>query len=137
MRPKLPHRTGLLDTSVFVAIEQGRELDFGSLPTEQYVSTITRGELVAGIHATKDSHVRADRLATMEALAGLTMLTIDSAAASHWGRLRHAITAAGKRPNVNDLWIASIALAHDLPVITQDRDFELLSDLGGPPIIYV
>lgn len=136
MTARLPHPRGLLDTSIFVAIEQGRDLDFGVLPVEQYVSTITRGELVAGIHAASDSNVRAERLATIEALAGLTMLTVDLAAASHWGRLRHAITVAGKRPNVNDLWIASIALANELPVVTQDRDFELLRDLGGPEIIF-
>lgn len=128
---------GLLDTSVFIAVEQHRELDHGRLPLEQYVSVITRGELYAGVHAAQTSEVRAVRLATLEALAGLTTLTVDTAAAAHWGRLRQAVTAAGRRANVNDLWIAAIALAHDLPVITQDDDFDILHELGGPAVIKV
>lgn len=39
--------------------------------------------------------------------------------------------------NVNDLWIAAIAKAHALPVVTQDADFEAIRDLGGPTVILV
>lgn len=128
---------GLLDTSVFIAFEQGRGVDLAKLPEHQFVSTITHGELYAGVHAARSSDVRAVRLATIEALTGLVTLPADTAAAAHWGRLRHAINAAHRRANVNDLWIASIALARHLPVVTQDHDFDFLNDLGGPQIIHV
>ncbi|MHB1172089.1 MAG: PIN domain-containing protein [Lacisediminihabitans sp.] len=127
----------MLDTSVFIAIEQGRRLDFSKLPQEQFVSSITHGELYAGIHAARSSEVRAVRLATIESLTGLVTLPADTAAATHWGRLRQAVSAAHRKANVNDLWIASIALAHRLPVVTQDSDFDVLADLGGPRIIHV
>lgn len=39
--------------------------------------------------------------------------------------------------NVNDLWIASIAPANDLPVVTQDADFEPLAELGALSVISV
>lgn len=133
----LPIRRGLLDTSVFIALEQHREIDIPRLPLEQFVSSITRGELLAGVHAASTADVRSVRLATIEALAGFSTLSADSAAATHWAKLRHAVVAAGRRPNVNDLWIAAVALAHDMPVITQDDDFNILSDLGGPEIIMV
>jgi predicted nucleic acid-binding protein len=29
----------------------------------------------------------------------------------------------GKRPKIMDTWIAATALAHDLPIYTQDDDF--------------
>jgi predicted nucleic acid-binding protein len=133
----LPITQGLLDTSVFIAVEQHRELDYGALPLEQFVSSITRGELYAGVHAAHSSEVRATRMATIEALTTLTTLDADAAAAAHWGRLRQAISETGRRVNVNDLWIAAIALAHRLPVVTQDHDFDVFADLGGPRVIHV
>ncbi|WP_291473578.1 hypothetical protein [Corynebacterium sp.] len=42
---------------------------------------------------------------------------------------------AGRRINVNDLWIASIAAANGLPVYTQDRDFDPLAELGELEVI--
>lgn len=137
MTAVLPHRQGLLDTSIFIALEQDRDLDYGSLPLEQFVSVITRGELLAGVHAAQSPEVRAIRLSTIEALAGLSMLSVDPAAATRWGELRHAVAAAGRRPNVNDLWIAAIALANRLPVVTQDNDFDVLAGLFGLSVIKV
>jgi len=137
MTAALPVRQGLLDTSVFIAVEQHRDLDHGALPLEQYVSVITRGELYAGVHAAQASDVRAVRLSTLDSIAGLVTLQVDGDAAAHWGRLRQAVSAAGRQANVNDLWIAAIALTHDLPVITQDDDFDLIHELGGPAVIKV
>ena len=39
--------------------------------------------------------------------------------------------------NVNDLWIAAVAAANDLPVVTQDSDFDALEAIGGPTVIRV
>jgi predicted nucleic acid-binding protein len=38
---------------------------------------------------------------------------------------------------VNDLWIASIASAHDLAAVTQDDDFDVLADLELAPVIKI
>lgn len=32
----------------------------------------------------------------------------------------------GNRPKIMDTWIAATAVAHDLPVYTQDEDFEAI-----------
>jgi len=37
--------------------------------------------------------------------------------------------------NVNDAWIAAIALAHDLPVVTQDDDFDALAKFPDLKVI--
>ncbi len=137
MKPSLPLKKGLLDTSVFIALEQDRELDYASLPLEQFVSAITRGELLAGVHAAQSADVRAIRLSTIESLAGFSTLSADSAAATQWAELRHAVAMAGRRANVNDLWIAGIALANQLPVITQDNDFDVLADLCDLTVVKV
>lgn len=128
---------GLLDTSVIIAIESGRPVDYGAFPLQHSVCSISIGELHLGIHTAPDAETRSIRIGTLEAMAGLNLLSVDSAAAAHWGRLRFRLKEAGRRINVNDLWIASVALAHNLPVITQDEDFGVLVGLGGPTVVMV
>jgi predicted nucleic acid-binding protein len=128
---------GLLDTSVFIGLESGRRLDGSALPEESFVSVITRAELQAGVLAATDSETRARRLATLDAIGSLELLPVDATTASHWARLRVKLAEHKRRVNVNDLWIASIALANDLPVVTQDADFEPLAALGALSVIAV
>ncbi|WP_402376089.1 type II toxin-antitoxin system VapC family toxin [Isoptericola rhizosphaerae] len=128
---------GLLDTSVFIASESGRRLDGTALPEESFVSVITRAELQAGVLAAKSSETRARRLTTLDAISPLALLPVDAAAASHWARLRVRLAESGRRINVNDLWIASIALANDLPVVTQDDDFSPLAELDALRVVRV
>lgn len=120
---------GLLDTSVFIALE-GRDLDFGSLPDESAVSVVTYAELSAGVLAARDLSTRARRLATLATVAEMNPLPIDVAVAENWSRLRVVLAGARRRINVNDLWIAATALALAVPVVTQDADFDVLSDLS-------
>lgn len=128
---------GLLDTSVLIAAESGRALDESALPEKLAVSVITIAELHAGIYAAPDTETRASRLATLDSISGLIALPVDEAAAHEWARLRFRLAESKRRINVNDLWIASIALANGLPVVTQDNDFEALDGLGGPTVIRV
>lgn len=127
---------GLLDTSVFIARE-GRALDLARLPDEVAVSVITYGELRAGVLAAVDLAVRSRRLTTLQAVADLNPLPIDAAVADAWAELRLRIAGSRRRLNVNDIWIAATALAHGVPVVSQDADFDALVDLGGPPVIRV
>ena len=128
---------GLADTSVFIAAESGRPLRFESLPDELRVSVITVAELEAGVLAAQSIAARAARLRTLERAMALEPLTVDAAAASAWARLRVELHGAGRRVNVNDLWIAAVAIANDLPVVTQDDDFAVLAELGLLTVISV
>lgn len=128
---------GLLDTSIFIAAESGRALDAEALPDESFVCVVTVAELEAGVLAASDTEIRHRRLMTARAVSGLHPLPIDTAAASQWARLRVLLHEAGRRANVNDLWIASVALAHDLPVVTQDDDFDVLGELGLVGVVRV
>lgn len=128
---------GLLDTSVFIASETGRVLRTDDLPAESSVCVVTVAELQAGVLAARDTGIRARRLATLEAVSGLEPLPVDVAAARHWARLRVRLAEEGLRVNVNDLWIAAVAAANDLPVVSQDADFDALEAIGGPAVIRV
>jgi hypothetical protein len=39
--------------------------------------------------------------------------------------------------NVNDTWIAATALAHDVPVVTQDTDYAALAEISDLRVIPV
>ena len=128
---------GLLDTSVLIATEAGRLLDTDALPDELFISVVTVAELQAGVLAASDTATRARRLATLDSVAGLEALPIDVVAAGHWATLRVRLAEEGRRVNVNDLWIAAVAAANDLPIVTQDSDYDPLAAIGGPPVIRV
>ena len=126
---------GLLDTSVFIATETGRQLDESLIPAEVATTVITLAELTAGVLAAKPSDTRAQRLATLESVADMEMLPVDEEAARMWARLRIQLAETGRRVRINDLWIAAIAASRALPVITQDDDFAAIDGAGGLTVI--
>lgn len=126
-----------MDTSVFIALESNRSIDATLLPDESLICPITLAELQAGVLAAADLETRARRMATLQSISDIELLTIDSSVASEWARLRVYLAQIGRRINVNDLWIAATAAAHQLPIVTQDDDFDLLSGVGGFEVIRV
>jgi predicted nucleic acid-binding protein len=128
---------GLLDTSVFIARETGRALDEPLLPRELAVSAVTVAELHVGVLAAGDLDTRARRMATLEVVSDIELLVVDESVAVSWALLRMHLAEAGRRLNVNDLWIAATALAHSIPVVTQDEDFDPVDGVGGLEIVRV
>jgi hypothetical protein len=128
---------GLLDTSVFIANETGRELDEARMPAEVAASVVTLAELHAGVLAAKDTETRARRMATLDALSDAEILPVDEDAARTWARLRIHLAETGRRVRINDLWIAAIAASRGLPVVTQDDDFDAVDGAAGLSVIKV
>lgn len=128
---------GILDTSVFIANESGRQLETSSIPEELAMTVVTLAELNAGVLAARTTEIRARRLRTLDAVAEMTALPVDEEAAQMWALLRVHLAEAGRRVRVNDLWIAAIAAAKHLPVVTQDGDFDVLEGVAGLAIIHV
>ena len=127
---------GLLDTSVFIARE-GRGLDPDLLPDELAVSVITYAELRAGVLVATDVAARSRRLTTLQLVTEMSPLPIDSAVADHWAQLRVRLAESRRRVNVNDTWIAATALAHGVPVVSQDADFAVLAEISDLQVIAV
>ena len=120
---------GLLDTSIFIAREQGRQLVGERLPEEAAVSVVTLAELELGVHLADSESSRSLRLQTLGAVRGTYVaLPIDEAVASAFAELVAAARRIGRRPRVQDAWIAATARAHDAAVYSQDADFD---DLPG------
>ena len=119
---------GLLDTSIFVAREHGRPL--GTLPDNAAISVVTIAELHLGVLIADDSKIRAQRLRTLSAVEALfEPLPIDAPVARAFAELAVEARRKGKRPKIMDTWIAATAVAHNLPIYTQDEDFSTIPQL--------
>jgi predicted nucleic acid-binding protein len=115
--------SAILDTSVFIALEQGRAIS-RSLPDRVAVSVVTLAELELGVLVARDADVRAIRLATLTRVREQTAgLPVDAQVSSAYARLAASELSAGRKPRVNDTWIAATALVHDAEVWTQDAGF--------------
>lgn len=118
----------LADTSVFVALEQDRPRR-RKMPDDILVSVVTVGELQLGV-LLADAATRATRLKTLTYVEStFEPVPIDSAAAREWARLVAHCRRARRRVPVNDLWIAAVAIARDLSVLTQDADYDAVPGL--------
>jgi len=126
-------RLALADTSVFIALEQERPLA-GPVPDAVAVSVITVGELRLGVLAAEDLRTRARRLRTLSRAEELEPLPVDARVADAWAELRLALRDAGKRMPLNDSWIAATAVAHRIPVVSQDADYD---DVPGLEVIRI
>ncbi len=119
----------IADTTVFVAQEAGRSLQASDLPDELAISVITVGELRAGVLAASDTAIRTRRLDTFVRALDFDPIPIDQSVAEAWAHLRILLRDEGLGMPVNDSWIAATALAHGLPLVTQDADFVELPEL--------
>ena len=121
---------GILDTSIFIATEQGRQLAAENLPELAAISVVTLAELELGVHLAASEASREARLRTLRsAQLAYVALPVDQAVASAFSRLVAAARRAGRRPRVQDTWIAATALVQDAPVYTQDGDFDGIPDV--------
>ena len=119
---------GLLDTSVFIADERGRELVTDQLPDEAAVSVFTLTELELGVHLASSEEARARRLRTLQATrVTFVALPVDDNVASVFAELVATARRRGFRPKVKAAWIAATARAHAVAVYTQDSDFDDLA----------
>jgi predicted nucleic acid-binding protein len=114
---------GLLDTSVFVAKEDGRPL--GELPDRVAVSVVTIGELQLGVLNAGDDTIRARRADTLALARASDPIPISEAIMVAWARLVADCKSAGihRAVKLTDALIAATAVEHGLPVVAQDSDY--------------
>jgi predicted nucleic acid-binding protein len=125
---------GLADTTLFIALEQGRSVRVEAVPDRLAVSVITIGELRAGVLSAADVETRDRRLTTLTAALTLEPVPVDERVAEIWARLRVNLRDLGLRMAVNDSWIAATAMALGVPVVTQDDDYV---EVPGLAVIHV
>ncbi len=127
----------LADTSVFVAQEVQRDLRADPTDWDMRISPVTLAELKAGVLAARNNEDRLARLRTVELAAELPILEIDEWVADEWAALRSWLAEAGRRLDVNDVWIAATAIRYGVPIVTQDNDFFVISGVRGLEVVQV
>lgn len=123
----------LADTSLLIGWEQHR-FTSRELPKALAVSAVTIAELKFGVLAAGDAHERATRLRTLTSAIALDPLPIDDVVADAWAELRITLRDIGRKLLANDSWIAATALAHQLPLATQDADYD---DIPGLQVVKI
>lgn len=118
-------RRALLDTSFVIALARGDELFLRDAPEEVSISAVTLCGLHHGVLIADERH-RPGRLATLAyAERRFTVLPVDARVAPHYGRLvASSRRRRRRRLRTADALIAATAAAHDLPLLTRDRDLE-------------
>jgi predicted nucleic acid-binding protein len=119
----------LADTSIFIGLEAER---FNPARFDGYewgVSVVTLGELRLGVLRAAGPEVSARRLATYQLAQRFQPIEVDETVSEQWALLVARLRAAGRKVPINDSWIAATALAHDIPIVTQDGDYDAMPDL--------
>lgn len=116
----------LLDTSFFVATESGRPLRKIDQVTQTEVSVVTLAELTVGVLMAADAD-RPARMATLSAVESTwDPLPIDAEVAREFARIVAALRVGRRRVPVLDALLAATAAVEQIPVVTQDRDYDAI-----------
>jgi tRNA(fMet)-specific endonuclease VapC len=111
----------ILDSDHCIAILRGQlNLDGWVRPTAPLaVTAVNAAELIHGAHK---SHDPAKHLAQVDVLlAAMVVLPFDEPAVRQFGRLKARMEKAGTPLAIADLQIASIALHHEVPLVTHNQ----------------
>ena len=116
----------LLDTSFFVVTESGRPLGEMDGVTETEVSVVTIAEMTVGVLMASDAD-RPARVATLSAVESTwDPLPVDAEVARQFARIVAALRTDGRRIPILDALIAATALVEQIPVVTQDQDYDAI-----------
>lgn len=122
-------RRALADTSVFIGLEAER---FGASRFSGFewgISVIPLGELRLGVLQATDPESASRRLSAYQLAQRFEALTVDESVSDAWALLISRLRAEGRKAPINDSWIAATAIAHGIPIVTQDADYDAMPDV--------
>jgi len=131
----------IIDTSVWVDVERGRlaPADVAAITGEEpaYLAPPVIAELEYGVQRAQTSDQRHKRAAAVARIRKKPCLVIDAETGVTFGRLAADLDSAG-RPSthrIQDLWLAALAVQHNLKVLTQNaKDFQ---DIPGLKVLII
>lgn len=92
-----------------------------------YIPLTALGELLYGVY---NSDFQAKGLNQVEEFLKIcAVLSPDERTAHHYGRIKADLKRKGKPIPQNDIWIAAVAVEHNLPLATRDQHFSLVPGL--------
>jgi tRNA(fMet)-specific endonuclease VapC len=94
------------------------------------VPVVALAELRAGFLNGRRPAENETRLSWFLSQPGISALGVDATVSHHYAELHHVLRRAGRPIPTNDLWIASLALAHSLCLYTRDMHFDHIPGLA-------
>jgi len=113
----------LLDTNIVIALfaEDPSVLKHIAKAKEIFIPYTVIGELFFG--AFKSTRAK-DNVARIENFAAVnTVLDCGIATSRQYGRIKNFLLKKGRPIPENDIWIAALAIEHDLHLVTRDEHF--------------
>lgn len=127
----MPSESFLTDTNIVIASfkEEASVLEkLKNIPSELiFVPVIVLGELYYG--ARKSARIEKNLRQIKAFTESSNILPCDAATARIYGATRDTLRRKGHPIPENDIWIAAIALQHDLILASRDSHFEHVEDL--------
>jgi len=119
----------LLDTNILIALFASDESVKARLAEaeEVFVPSIAAGELFYG--ARKSTRIQENLQRVEDLVAETPVLACGLATARLYGAVKNILRLKGHPIPENDLWIAAIALEHNLTLATRDSHFAEIADL--------
>jgi len=119
----------VLDTNVVIAlfandvavVERIRGAD------EVFVPSVVIGELYYG--ARRSGRVGANLARVNEFATESTVLSCDVGSAQRYGEIKDELRKKGRPIPENDIWVAALALQHDLTLVSRDEHFSQIPGL--------
>ncbi len=116
--------TFLIDTNICIAILKGSDRKLLETlktfaPSDFFLSSVVKAELLYG--ARKSQRVSENLALLTQFFSQFESLPFDDKSAEFYGTLRTLLEKNGTPIGANDLFIASLAIAHDLTVLTRNR----------------
>lgn len=121
----------LVDTNVVVDFFKGDQTIRMKLAEgEIFLPSIVIGELYFGAYA---SGVVANKKKRLKEIAyfldNYPVLEVSETTAHHYGGIKSQLKSLGKPIPENDLWIAALAIEHDIALVTADQHFSHIKEL--------
>ncbi len=119
----------LLDTNILIALfANDRSVkDHLAQAEEIFIPNITVGELFYG--AWKSARAQENLQRIEDLVVETPVLGCGIETARLYGRIKNALRLKGQPIPENDIWIAAIAVEHDLTLVTRDAHFAEVPDL--------
>jgi len=119
----------LLDTNAISAWAMHDPGLLGVLPSDRpwFLSSISLGEYYFGLIRSTQRQALENWLSMVE--AACVVLAPDARTARHYAEIRDVLRLANTPIPYHDIWIAALAIQHDVPVVTRDAHFDKIPGL--------
>lgn len=119
----------LLDTNIVIALFSGEPqvLKILAQTTEVFIPSVVIGELYYGAYRSRNRDKNLERVNLF--VKENSVLACDTGVALEYGAIKNQLKQQGTPIPENDIWIAAIAMKHNLTLITRDKHMENINGL--------